>query len=331
MAEVVSSPDFGLPVPPYPPSSGSPQPGLIVICGETGIGKSSLALALAQVWQTVLISADSRQVYRDFDIGTAKPSPADRALVPHFLIDYCDPRHTLTLGDYQHQAQGVIAQYQAQGITPILVGGTGLYIKSITQGMAMPRVPPHPQLRSSLESLGQRHCYDLLHQVDPRATARIHPHDAVRTLRALEVFYATGKPMSEQQGETPPTYPILQIGLTYSDRHGFQQRLRDRVQGMWRQGFVEEVRMLQQKYGQDLPLLKTLGYAEVSRFLAGEISEMEAQDLTLRHTLQFAKRQRTWFRGVPTLKWLPIDEGLDLVRVVQGMWGMGNVGNRVMV
>jgi tRNA dimethylallyltransferase len=316
MAELVSSPDSVLEL----PKPGSPQPGLIVICGETGIGKSSLALALARVRQTILISADSRQVYRDFDIGTAKPSPADRALVPHFLIDYCDPRHTLTLGDYQQQAQALIAQYHAQGITPILVGGTGLYIKSITQGMGMPRVPPQPQLRSSLESLGQKHCYDLLHQVDPRATARIHPHDAVRTLRALEVFYATGKPMSEQQGETPPPYPILQIGLTYSDRHFFQQRLSDRVQGMWQQGFVAEVQALQQKYGADLPLLKTLGYAEISRFLAGEISETEAQDLTLRHTLQFAKRQRTWFRSIPTLHWLPMDEGMDLVKAVQEQW-----------
>ena len=297
----------------------------IFLAGPTASGKTNLAIALAKRLNAEVITVDSAQVYKGMDIGTAKPSPADRALVPHFLIDYCDPRHTLTLGTYQQQAQDLIAQYHTQGITPILVGGTGLYIKSITQGMRMPRVPPQPQLRSSLESLGQQHCYDLLHQVDPQATDRIHPHDVVRTLRALEVFYATGKPMSEQQGETPPTYPILQIGLTYSDRQFFQQRLSDRVQGMWKQGFVEEVKRLQQKYGKDLPLLTTLGYAEVSRFLAGEISETEAQDLTLRHTQQFAKRQRTWFRSVSNLKWLPIDQGIDLVKAVEEEWEMQNL------
>lgn len=297
---------------------GLDSPGLIVICGPTGIGKSALALALAHARQTVLISADSRQVYRGFDIGTAKPSPADRAWVPHFLIDYCDPRETLTLGDYQQQAQTLIAHYHSQGITPILVGGTGLYIKSITQGMCIPRVPPQPALRSSLEALGQVHCYDLLQRVDPPAAQRIHAHDAVRTLRALEVFYVTGRPISQQQGESPPSYPIFQIGLTCDDREVFVQRLRDRVQEMWHQGFVEEVRGLHHQYGADLPLLKTLGYGEVSRFLAGEISEPEAQDLTLLHTLQFAKRQRTWFRGVPSLQWLSIDRGLDLVQAIQG-------------
>ncbi|MEY2979026.1 MAG: hypothetical protein RLZZ435_3165 [Cyanobacteriota bacterium] len=295
-------------------------PGLIVICGATGIGKSGLALALAQTRHTVLISADSRQVYRDFDIGTAKPSATDRALVPHFLVDYCDPRQTLTLGDYQQAAQSLIAQYHQQGITPILVGGTGLYIKSITQGLSIPRVPPQPALRSSLEALGQFHCYQLLQAVDPVSTERIHPHDAVRTLRALEVFYATGQPISQQQGESPPSYPILQIGLTCDDREYFVQRLRDRIQEMWRQGFVVEVQTLQDKYGVDLPLLNTLGYAEISQFLRGEISEAEAQDLTLCHTLQFAKRQRTWFRGVTNLHWLPIDRGLDLVSLVQQKW-----------
>jgi len=299
-------------------------PGLIVICGATATGKSALALAVAQSLKTVILSADSRQVYREFNIGTAKPSLDDRALVPHFLIDSCDPRHTLTLGDYQQQAQALIQHYHDRYQTPVLVGGTGLYIKAITHGMQIPRVPPHPALRSSLEGLGQTDCYQRLQQVDPIASQRIHPHDRIRTLRALEVYYVTGKPISAQQGESPPTYPILQIGLTYRDPSWFIQRISDRTRLMWQQGFVEEVQQLREKYGTDLPLLQTLGYGEVSRFLDGEISEAEAEELTIRHTLQFAKRQRTWFRAIPCIQWLAVDlavdQGGDWVEEVQHRW-----------
>ena len=287
--------------------SASPRPGIIVICGATATGKSALALALAQAFHTVIISADSRQVYREFDIGTAKPSVDDRSRVPHFLIDSCDPRETLTLGDYQQQVQALIQQCHDRQQTPLLVGGTGLYLKAITHGMQIPRVSPQPQLRSALATLGQTDCYQRLQQVDPVAAQKIHANDRVRTLRALEVFYVTGRPMSTQQGENPPSYPILQIGLTYGDRATFSQRIHDRTRLMWQQGFVAEVRQLHHKYGADLPLLQTLGYAEVSRFLQGEISEVEAQDLTIRHTLQFAKRQRTWFRAIPEIQWLMMD------------------------
>jgi len=294
--------------------------GLIVICGATATGKSALALALAQSLKTIILSADSRQVYREFNIGTAKPSLHDRSLVPHFLIDSCDPRHTLTLGDYQHQAQALIQHYHDRHQTPVLVGGTGLYIKAITHGMQIPRVPPHAALRSSLEALGQADCYQRLQQVDPVASQRIHPNDRIRTLRALEVYYVTGHPISAQQGENPPVYPILQIGLTYEDPSWFVQRISDRTRLMWKQGFVEEVQQLREKYGADLPLLQTLGYGEVSRFLNGEISEAEAEELTIRHTLQFAKRQRTWFRAIPGIQWLTVDQEGDWVIEVQHRW-----------
>jgi len=311
---------------------------LIVICGPTAAGKSGLAMAIAQRLNSVILSADSRQVYREFSIGTAKPSLAEQQQVPHELVDICEPTETITLGDYQQRTQRLVAQYQAQLAChcPLLVGGTGLYIKAIARGLKIPRVPPQPLLRAQLNRQGQTLNYAVLKSVDPAATDRIHPNDAVRTQRALEVFYATGQPISDQQGENPPNYPILQLGVdTLGDEVGEshlpkgsasrattakttqgKDRLRNRIarrtELMVEAGFVEEVQSLVQCYGEDLPLLNTLGYAEVCQHLRGEIDLAEAKRQVVLHTRQFAKRQRTWFRSVPEIEWLDSDSE-DLV------------------
>jgi tRNA dimethylallyltransferase len=274
---------------------------LIVICGATATGKSGLAIALAQRLQTAIVSADSRLVYREFDIGTAKPSAAEQQQVPHYLIDVCEPTETMTLAEYQRQARSAMAQAPA-----LLVGGTGLYIRSIVKGMKIPQVPPHGELRSQLQALGQPQCYAFLRQVDPVAAAKIHPNDTVRTLRSLEVFYVTGQPISEQQGEDPPPYPILQIGLDCFEPDALEQRIARRTEEMVAAGFVAEVAALRQKYG-NLPLLKTLGYREMGQYLAGEVSLEEAKALTVLHTRQFAKQQRTWFRADGTIAWFDAD------------------------
>ncbi|MGK7946207.1 MAG: tRNA (adenosine(37)-N6)-dimethylallyltransferase MiaA [Microcystaceae cyanobacterium] len=279
--------------------------GLIVISGATATGKSGLGLKLAQQLNTVILSADSRQVYREFDIGTAKPSLQDQQSIPHYLIDICSPTETLTVADYQAQTQALITQFSTDKI-PLLIGGTGLYIKSIVKGMKIPRVAPQSALRQQLQALGQPHCYQLLSQIDPLSTTKIHPNNQVRTLRALEVYYATGKPISEQQGENPPTYPILQIGL-HCEPELLRQRIKQRTQQMIEQGLVEEVENLGNKYGWDLPLLKTLGYAEMRQYLTGEITLDQAIDLTIIHTSQFAKRQRTWFRAYPEIEWFDVN------------------------
>ncbi|MBP5977782.1 tRNA (adenosine(37)-N6)-dimethylallyltransferase MiaA [Brasilonema sp. CT11] len=276
---------------------------LIVICGATATGKSGLALDLARRLDSVILSADSRQVYREFNIGTAKPTEAEQNLVPHYLIDICNPTNTMTVADYQEQAQALIA---SRTHPLLLVGGTGLYIRSITQGLRIPRVAPHKELRSQLESLGQRLLYDMLQQVDSIAAQKIHLNDSVRTLRALEVFYVTGRPISEQQGENPPNYPILQIGLDCDSAH-LTQRIAQRTQKMIADGLVAEVKYLCQKYGTDLPLLNTLGYQEIKQHLAGDISLDEAKELTVLHTRQFAKRQRTWFRAYPQIEWFDVE------------------------
>jgi tRNA dimethylallyltransferase len=281
--------------------------GLITICGSTATGKSGLALALAIKLGSVILSADSRQVYRGFDIGTAKPKAAEQQLVPHYLIDICDPTQTLTVADYQQQAQALIAKEQQQGRIPLLVGGTGLYIRSVVQGLKIPRVSPHQELRSQLQSLGQTQLYTFLQQVDPTAALKIHPNDPVRTLRALEVFYVTGCPISAQQGEYPPDYPILQIGLDCADPLALTRRIEQRTEEMIAALWALEVESLCQKYGWNLPLLDTLGYREMKQYLAGDISLSEAKDLTVLHTRQFAKRQRTWFRAYPEIEWFNAD------------------------
>jgi tRNA dimethylallyltransferase len=300
-------------------------PGLIVVCGATATGKTSLAIALAQRLGSIVISADSRLVYRGFDIGTAKPTQAERQGVAHYAIDICDPRETLTVADYQAQVRELIAQQHAQQHAqqntnhsqnqpqrhpcsgwPILAGGTGLYIKSIVRGMKIPRVAPNDDLRDQLAQLGQHQCYALLQQVDRAATHKIHANDIHRTLRALEVFYVTGRSLTSQQGEAPPHYPIVQIGLS-CDRDRLNRRIQQRTAQMVAAGFVDEVRSLCATYGETLPLLDTLGYAEFRQYLAGEMDRETAIELTAIHTRQFAKRQRTWFQKDPSIHWIDAD------------------------
>ena len=275
------------------------HPPLIVICGATATGKSGLALQLAQRLEGQILSADSRQIYRELDIGTAKPSQQEQALVPHHLLNICDPTETLTLAQYQEKAQSLIYRLPSP---LLLVGGTGLYLKSVVKGLKIPRVSPHRLLREQLQALGQKSCYQMLSQVDPVAVTKIHANDEIRTLRALEVFYVTGQPISEQQGENPPNYPILQIGLD-GDAIALQKRIENRVYQMIEMGLVAEVSSLINKYGWDLPLLNTLGYAEIKAHLLDNYSLEDAIAEIIIHTRQFAKRQRTWFRAYPEIQW----------------------------
>ena len=303
---------------------------LVVICGATATGKSGLALELAQRLKTIIISADSRQIYREFDIGTAKPSLAERQLVPHYLIDICNPTETLTLAQYQQQAQTLIYSFfhfSSQFIPPLLlVGGTGLYVKAIVRGLKIPRVAPQQELRSQLQSLGQPQLYSFLWQVDPAAAAKIHANDEVRTLRALEVFYVTGKPISQQQGEQPPTYPILQIGLD-CDPETLQARIERRTEIMIANGLVKEVEKLVEKYSWDLPLLNTLGYGEIKQYLAGNLSLSQAKTAIVLHTCQFAKRQRTWFKADPKIEWFESEDENLIEQVWQRLVQFGRVIN----
>lgn len=281
---------------------------LVVISGPTATGKSALAVDLAQRVQGVILGADSRQIYQGFDIGTAKPDVTIRAQVWHQLIDWVPPCSTVTVAEYQATAEALIGHWQALGVIPFLVGGTGLYIQAITAGLRIPQIPPQPELRQELAHIGQATCYAWLQQVDAASAARVHPHDQVRTLRALEVFYVTGRPLSALQTRQPPPYPILHIGLDCSTPGVLHQRIQQRTRAMIENGLVDEYESLRDKYGPDLPLLQTLGYREMGDYTAGRLSLEEAESLIVLRTRQLAKRQRTWFRSQQEVTWFNADQ-----------------------
>ncbi len=274
------------------------SPALITICGPTATGKTGLAIELAQRLGSVIIGADSRQIYRELNIATATPSAAELSTAPHYLINTCEPSTVLTVADYQIFANNLISRSHQRGKIPLLVGGTGLYIKSIVRGLQIPRVAPQASLRQQLASFDSVFLYQLLQQVEPET--KLHPHDRQRVLRALEVYYVTGRTMASQQGERPPSYRILQIGLDCVDLEG---RIRQRTEQMVMMGWEQETQQLIAKYGWDFPHLKTLGYAEMSRHLQGETSLIQAIEDTILHTKQLVKRQRTWFRGMAEIHW----------------------------
>jgi tRNA dimethylallyltransferase len=301
------------------PANHPDQPLVIVLLGPTASGKTALGIELARALDLAVLSVDSRQLYQEMDIGTAKPTAAQRAAVRHELLDLRRPDQPINLQEFRAEAERAIAAEHARRGIALLVGGSGLYLKAITQGMTPPAVPPQPQLRAQLEALGQPLCHQLLRSADPQAGARIMANDAVRTQRALEVLYATGQPLSAQQGAAPPPWRVLELGLNPPD---LKRRISLRSLGLYAEGLVEETRGLVERYGADCPLLDTIGYGEAKAVLRGELRETEAIALTTKRTQQFAKRQRTWFRRQHQPLWLdgddPLQQGLQAIERVLG-------------
>ena len=283
------------------PTESAGQPLVIVLLGPTASGKTDLAIALAQALDLAVLNVDSRQLYRQMDVGTAKPTAAQRGQARHELLDLRDPDQPINLQEFRAIAEAQLNAELARNPLALLAGGSGLYLQALTQGLEPPAVPPQPQLRAQLAALGQPLCHQLLRQGDPAAAARIAPADAVRTQRALEVLYATGRPLSSQQGATPPPWRVLELGLNPTDITG---RIASRTKGLFAAGLVAETEALIESYGAELPLLNTIGYAEAKQQLAGELSETEAIALCEQRTRQFAKRQRTWFRRRHEPIWL---------------------------
>jgi len=292
------------------PSSASP---LVVIVGPTAVGKTSLSLHLAESLNGEIISADSRSFYRGMDVGTAKPTPKERARVPHHLIDIADPDETVGLADYQDRAYAAIDDVLARDRLPLLVGGTGQYVQAVVEGWRIPRVPPHPNLREELEAKAERESpyalHDWLKRLDPEAAGDIHPHNVRRVVRALEVCLVTGRPISDQQGKVPPPYQILQLGLTM-DRQKLYERADRRLEMMIEAGLLDEVReLLEQGYHWELPAMSAVGYAEWKPFFQGQADVTEVIAEIQSDLRRFIRHQYNWFSlDNPDIRWFDVGE-----------------------
>ena len=276
-------------------------PNVVVLIGATASGKTELAIEIAEYFKTHIHNIDSRQIYKSMDIGTAKPSEEQQKRIKHFLIDIEEPINPINVKQFQEIAQKSIKKEIEQNYLPFLVGGSGLYMNSITKGFFVPDVPPQNNLRKQLEELGQNRCWELLKNCDPISTKKINFADHIRTIRALEVFYVTGKPLSTLKVQKPPNWKILELGL---DRDNLKERILQRTKNMFFSGIIEETKHLIYKYGSNLSILKTIGYCEAKDVLNNHLTIDEAIKTTTTKTIQFAKRQKTWFRNKNNPIWL---------------------------
>lgn len=290
--------------------------GLIAIVGPTATGKTALAIALAQRLGGEIVGADSRQVYRQMDIGTAKPTAEERALAPHHLIDVVDPDQEFSLAQYLEQAGAALEDVWSRGKQPLLVGGSGQYVWALLEGWRVPRLPPQRELRRELGERADRQGAEALHrelaQVDPKAAARIDPRNVRRVIRALEVHKATGRPISYWQEKGPPPWEVLTLGLT-CPRRELYERIDARVDSMMEAGLVDEVRgLLSMGYDPSLASMSGIGYKQVCQHLAGELDLATAVARIKTATHRLARQQYTWFRlDDGRIRWLEGDGAVD--------------------
>lgn len=287
-------------------------PPLVAIVGPTAVGKTALSIALAQRLSGEIVNADSRQIYRSMNIGTAKPTPAEQAAVPHHLIDMITPDEPYSLAVYQEQALSAIDRITAQQHLPLLVGGTGQYAAAVLEGWNIPRVPPQPEVRARLEAeadtQGTIALYQRLRALDPEAAGKIEPNNRRRIIRALEVFEITGAPISTQQTKTPPPYRIVTLWLVL-DRATLYRRIDERVDAMIAAGLVAEVRgLLERGYDWTLPALSSLGYKEFRPHFEDGAPLAECIQRLKFNTHAFVRKQDMWFKRLPCCVQLPADD-----------------------
>lgn len=297
-------------------------PKVAVLVGPTAVGKTALALDLAEALGAEIVNADSMQVYRELDIGTAKPTMAERARVPHHLVDVADPDEPYDAARYAREGREVIAGLHQRGIPPVVAGGTGLYIKALLAGLfpqedAVRQV--RPRLARELAEQGLAALYGRLESLDPATARRLAPGDTYRILRALEVVEATGQPLSElhaAHGFQDRPYDTVKIGLT-RPREELYRRIEARVELMVAQGWLEEVRRLLERYAPEIKPLQALGYRHLAAVVQGNLTLAEAVELTKTETRRYAKRQLTWFRADPEVRWYGPEQSEEILSVVQ--------------
>ena len=292
-----------------PPDPSGPPTRLLVIAGPTATGKTDLALQLALRVGGEVVGADSRQVYRHMEIGTARPTPAQRALVPHHLIDLAEPDQPFSLADYVALARSAIAAIAARGRLPLLVGGAGLYIRALLRGFTLaPGAPPRPELRDDLEVQARTEGGDALHRrladLDPAGAARLDPRNVRRVVRALEIVLSTGKPLDQARGHADqPPYETLLIGLS-GPRAALYARADRRIDTMMADGLLEEARQLRGRgYSPTSPAMTGLGYRELGAYLDGATSLEQAVQATRYATHGLIRRQVVWFRREEGIHW----------------------------
>ncbi|NLN17443.1 MAG: tRNA (adenosine(37)-N6)-dimethylallyltransferase MiaA [Firmicutes bacterium] len=288
---------------------------LLVLVGPTAVGKTQLSLRLAEELDGEIVSADSMQVYKFMDIGTAKPTPEERRRIPHYLLDVCLPNESFSVARYQRLAWDAIANIHRRGRFPILTGGTGLYVQAVVDGLNFPPQPSDKQYRAKLQALAQEEgpeaVHRLLQRVDPETASRIHPNNLRRVVRALEICRCTGRPMSAHLKEEPrqkPPYDLHMYGLT-RDRSELYERINRRVDEMIAAGLVAEVKVLvEMGFAEGKTALQALGYKEILAYLQGLLTFEEAVELLKRDTRRYAKRQLTWFRRDRRIRWFNLSE-----------------------
>jgi tRNA dimethylallyltransferase len=283
---------------------------LVIILGPTGIGKTPLVLGLAQIMGAEIVAADSVQVYRYMDIGSAKATREEQALVPHHLIDVVDPDEEYSAGRYREEAQRAVTLVSENGRLVLVSGGTGFYIKALVRGLfAQPQ--PQEKYREELRSLeakeGKGYLYRELIKVDPETAEKIHPNDTYRTMRALEVYHLSGTPLSEHHAShefQDSMYDFLQVGL-FLEREQLYRRINERCDRMMAEGFLDEVHSLMDRgYHAGLKSMQSLGYRHLCNYLEAPISLEDTVRIMQRDTRRYAKRQMTWFRSDPSIVWV---------------------------
>ena len=285
------------------------EPLLVVVLGPTGSGKTALSLALAERFHGEIVNCDSVAMYREFEIGTAKPAPAERARVPHHLLDIVDPAGYITAGEYTRRAREVLQEIKSREALPIVVGGTGLYLRALLEGLF-----PGPQrseelrvrLRRRAEEKGPAYLHRILHRLDPAAAAKIHANDKPKLVRAIEICLASRAKVTEmwQQGRDPlPGFRLMRLGLD-PDRNALYERINLRAQRMFASGLVEETRARLAKYGEMARPLAALGYKQAVQLIRGEVNHDTAVRAAQQAHRNYAKRQMTWFRREPDVTWL---------------------------
>ena len=286
------------------------KPKVIVICGPTASGKTGLSVKLAQTMNGEIVSCDSMQIYKDMNIGTAKVTKEEMQGIPHYLIDFVSPDKRYSVADFQNDSEKAISEIIAKGKTPIVVGGTGLYVDTLVYHIQYPEIETDLEYRKQLEEMIQEQglevAYEKAKEIDPQATEKISSNDQKRIMRILEIYHQTGKTKTqleiESRREEPPyEYLVYAIDM---DREKLYDRINQRVDSMINQGLIEEVKELLEKYKEFPTAMQGLGYKEVVAYLKGDLTKEEMIETLKQETRRYAKRQLTWFRKNKEIKWI---------------------------